>query len=175
MPVYPRACGGTYQRDGGSTPCPGLSPRVRGNHTEVENVLVGKRSIPARAGEPLLSWHGDEKGTVYPRACGGTSIRPRCRRLSSGLSPRVRGNPRRLIRMPRRIRSIPARAGEPKAADQDAKADTVYPRACGGTFDQIGLRCQIPGLSPRVRGNLAAMQCLRVQLRSIPARAGEPV
>ena len=92
-----------------------------------------------------------------------------------GLSPRVRGNPAILSApccpamrsIPARAgeprwhpgregegsRSIPARAGEPAtSAALRASRASVYPRACGGTYpDPAGFRS-----------------------RSIPARAGEP-
>ena len=50
-----------------------------------------------------------------------------------GLSPRVRGNPRRLIQRHQTIGSIPACAGEPKDKKRWAKKTPVYPRVCGGT------------------------------------------
>ncbi len=50
--VYPRGCGGTGARGNCTSQDPGLSPRVRGNHTEtrIQKFLI--RSIPAGAGEP---------------------------------------------------------------------------------------------------------------------------
>ena len=50
--VYPRACGGTatYQRD--KPVSLGLSPRLRGNLGQEWLGGVGRRSIPAPAGEP---------------------------------------------------------------------------------------------------------------------------
>ena len=53
--------------------------------------------------------------------------------------------------------------------------DTVYPRAYGGTADLLLLDRRLPGLSPRVRGNLAAKKGYISHIRSIPARTGEPI
>ena len=112
---------------------------------------LGRRSIPACAGEPL----------------------EQCRSLQEGLSPRVRGNPRIEAMVPSGNRSIPACAGEPRLQRRDRRR--VYPRVCGGT-GRLALRAgsavsirSIPacagepgyiqrlpalwGLSPRVRGN----------------------
>ena len=50
----------------------------------------------------------------------------------------------------------------------------VYPRACGGTPRLSGLRRDVLGLSPRVRGNLVHAGFAPSDYRSIPARAGEP-
>ena len=151
--VYPRACGGTHQhqrqRQGGQ----GLSPRVRGNHRLPESNHVVERSIPARAGEPRTGVDRLAVFRVYPRACGGTVRGTSMMCDVSGLSPRVRGNPNSV--------TVPIYSG-------------VYPRACGGTarvFERVIAAC---GLSPRVRGNLGLVAGQYSQLRSIPARAGEP-
>ena len=52
--VYPRVCGGTPQIRAIATGRQGLSPRVRGNHTEVQVCQDCARSIPACAGEPQI-------------------------------------------------------------------------------------------------------------------------
>ena len=72
----------------------GLSPRVRGNQRAAPGRRAERGSIPASAGEPPRTGTRSRPGRVYPRECGGTP--PRCRpsRSGSGLSPRVRGNPR---------------------------------------------------------------------------------
>ena len=96
-----------------------------------------------------MCWTCNQHGWVYPRVCGGTTMRkPRSQPPCSGLSPRVRGN------RPMSYRSIPACAGEPSAGHRDLRreglsprvrgnpqqtaiigrlAPTVYPRVCGGT------------------------------------------
>ena len=72
-------------------------------------------------------------------------------------------------------RSIPACAGEPLSLASSALPGRVYPRVCGGTlWEYEGARGQI-GLSPRVRGNRVQRRTAQVELRSIPACAGEPV
>ena len=50
--VYPRVCGGTWPGAGEVNFNKGLSPRVRGNHSQYPVALVHGRSIPACAGEP---------------------------------------------------------------------------------------------------------------------------
>ncbi len=71
-----------------------------------------------------------------------------------GLSPRVRGNQRRL-------------------SYQRAKA-AVYPRVCGGTQSSLSSPQAGAGLSPRVRGNRRGPSRRSEGKRSIPACAGEP-
>ena len=49
---YPRVCGGTAIRAIIASCAPGLSPRVRGNHSLVFSAAVKGGTIPACAGEP---------------------------------------------------------------------------------------------------------------------------
>ena len=73
-----------------------------------------------------------------------------------------------------RVRSIPARAGEPLPGCWRQYQSTVYPRACGGTVIVFEMKVFKDGLSPRVRGNPSQYQKPHQTSRSIPARAGEP-
>ena len=68
-----RVCGGTTGRDGDTRYRGGLSPRVRGNHDRLEQIIHVPRSIPACAGEPLAPQSGPLLSRVYPRVCGGTN------------------------------------------------------------------------------------------------------
>ena len=111
---------------------------------------------------------------VYPRVCGGTRGLASYLYWPVGLSPRVRGNPRAPPRTVSSPRSIPACAGEPGRPDDDAGLMEVYPRVCGGTILDLAEREQLPGLSPRVRGNQDLRQHVLYLTRSIPACAGEP-
>ena len=172
--VYPRACGGTVSWTRHPTPDRGLSPRVRGNLHAGDGVQQLQGSIPARAGEPM-SWPPSwPRGTVYPRACGGTLVYAAWSPNADGLSPRVRGNPPRGSASGFSFGSIPARAGEPTTRTFIMASAKVYPRACGGT----AWKCCSPsgsiGLSPRVRGNRRGPIPREGGDRSIPARAGEP-
>ena len=112
--VYPRECGGTRIVPVGRCYRYGLSPRVRGNPFAIECTYPPFGSIPASAGEPIADAKPFVGPRVYPRECGGTPAWPRPSATSSGLSPRVRGNPVRCRPLPSRERSIPASAGEPK-------------------------------------------------------------
>ena len=152
----------------------GLSPRVRGNHRRWVGHLPQPGSIPACAGEPSTSTCAKMSMTVYPRVCGGTWGRAAASCRNGGLSPRVRGNPLALHHPPRRHRSIPACAGEPRWALSCSHCRKVYPGVCGGTFKKRD-ECPIAsGLSPRVRGNLDSIARDSNRVRSIPACAGEP-
>ena len=111
--VYPRECGGTSRSSPARWRWRGLSPRVRGNPPAwtLPTTYVG--SIPASAGEPPAGFMSLRVPGVYPRECGGTRMSARWPMTSKGLSPRVRGNRRRIRLRGIRRGSIPASAGEP--------------------------------------------------------------
>ena len=172
--VYPRVCGGTRRVVSPGTNAPGLSPRVRGNHTNADQQQRSKRSIPACAGEPAGRPRRAAAGKVYPRVCGGTWTEHPARMTPRGLSPRVRGNQRPPDRPAVHRRSIPACAGEPRKTAALPCGCEVYPRVCGGTPTPVPSVFCRSGLSPRVRGNQAAVVPQPQPDRSIPACAGEP-
>ena len=172
--VYPRVCGGTKMSVPTSARMGGLSPRVRGNRVLATIFAVPTGSIPACAGEPSVFRVGRHYQKVYPRVCGGTSPPPMTEAQIKGLSPRVRGNLGAARRRRACVRSIPACAGEPIETSKPSRPIKVYPRVCGGTAAPIYFLAAREGLSPRVRGNRPAAHCTDVQIRSIPACAGEP-
>ena len=172
--VYPRVCGGT--RLNLPMPCliAGLSPRVRGNRRGHARFLGTPGSIPACAGEPSLMMPLRSVVKVYPRVCGGTCASRPSSPARSGLSPRVRGNPREDAVVVDSQGSIPACAGEPMHRELSRIATRVYPRVCGGTMSCPPVVPTSQGLSPRVRGNRIALLADQQAGRSIPACAGEP-
>ena len=167
-------CGGTFVVLVRRFKDEGLSPRVRGNPST--GCLGGsdEGSIPACAGEPMRRPSVPLVNLVYPRVCGGTGCHCADEVSLPGLSPRVRGNPKRRGRPASIGRSIPACAGEPPIVSLLSSQPWVYPRVCGGTC--VDERAALPdeGLSPRVRGNQHAPSCFANCTRSIPACAGEP-
>ena len=154
MKVYPRVCGGTEPIVDRRADLRGLSPRVRGNLVITHLRSLHHRSIPACAGEPVLSMDSKWPTTVYPRVCGG---------IQTLITVCIAWK-----------RSIPACAGEPGICAVDVEAEAVYPRVCGGTTPIRARQPAGPGLSPRVRGNPEGQMDQQVYRRSIPACAGEP-
>ena len=70
--VYPRARGGTRYDFERVTGWQGLSPRTRGNQTDISSRFISTGSIPAHAGEPIELFGEPLRREVYPRARGGT-------------------------------------------------------------------------------------------------------
>ena len=111
---------------------------------------------------------------VYPRVYGGTSITVSTETLTAGLSPRVRGNPRRIAVNRETHGSIPACTGEPASGPSAIGTIRVYPRVYGGTKVFAFEVVQPIGLSPRVRGNHLGGAAGGHLRGSIPACTGEP-
>ena len=173
--VYPRVCGGTGDIRPSISTMSGLSPRVRGNHGDSTRSDWRSRSIPACAGEPCPRSSLCVLRMVYPRVCGGTCWRKSLKAISTGLSPRVRGNHRPRATRSSLLRSIPACAGEPAPGLCSFILYRVYPRVCGGTGGAHVEQVDFVGLSPRVRGNLEGQPLFLANPGSIPACAGEPI
>ena len=95
--VYPRVCGGTSSFGEGDEQVGGLSPRVRGNQHCCTSSIGIEGSIPACAGEPSSPSYANKGVRVYPRVCGGTLHDAPSNVVPQGLSPRVRGNPGRIV------------------------------------------------------------------------------
>ena len=106
--------------------------------------------------------------------CGGTRRLAGRTKRRAGLSPRVRGNHFENSLKFVSAGSIPACAGEPWPRPGRTAPPRVYPRVCGGTQACACTLASDEGLSPRVRGNHAEGHRVMIEIRSIPACAGEP-
>ena len=171
--VYPRVCGGSSFRISTAAVSGGLSPRVRGKRWSAPPPPPASRSIPACAGEAPDHAHDVFRYGVYPRVCGGSLKNAGVMTTDEGLSPRVRGKLGRCRHPADGFRSIPACAGEARSLAAACWPGSVYPRVCGGSAPSATRPGLIQGLSPRVRGKLAALLYVAGMGGSIPACAGE--
>ena len=172
--VYPRRCGGAARPRRRSSVRGGLSPQVRGSHLPGARRDGARGSIPAGAGEPTPPAATRARIQVYPRRCGGAPLPHSSESSSKGLSPQVRGSRGRGPRAAARVGSIPAGAGEPSTGADRGSFGGVYPRRCGGAADVAGLKADVSGLSPQVRGSRLRGLANPMEVGSIPAGAGEP-
>ena len=129
--VYPRVGGEPGVMLAGSVCRVGLSPRGRGTHETSSLHRSGTRSIPAWAGNPVLTDMGYTLVQVYPRV-GGEPVRVKANLIGAkGLSPRGRGTPWVDTRLSPNCRSIPAWAGNPTRPRRCPGEMWVYPRVGG--------------------------------------------
>ena len=150
----------------------GSSPRVRG--TGQGRCLRHRpvRVIPAGAGNRWRGQFAIGRSAGHPRGCGEQPPEHPVMSFVSGSSPRVRGTAAMASGAARRVRVIPAGAGNSLALPGPHLVQAGHPRGCG---EQLAGGCSgggVHGSSPRVRGtdNLGH---LRGQAdRVIPAGAG---
>ena len=148
---------------------------MRGNPSADSWAMVCLGSIPAHAGKPVSHLNTPISSRVYPRACGETSLAGGGHLAAEGLSPRMRGNQKKLPYSVSKRGSIPAHAGKPGTSGQTPGNWGVYPRACGETRMYYTHTEAYEGLSPRMRGNLFDPVLTPDPKGSIPAHAGKPV
>ena len=173
--VYPRVYGETGY---GCVPprlSTGLSPRVRGNRRACRARSIAPRSIPACTGKPPVSATCGCQITVYPRVYGETGDSAAAYRSTTGLSPRVRGNPQPHHHAIFLVGSIPACTGKPSRRRSSSGGKGVYPRVYGETNEDVRVLDLSGGLSPRVRGNRRLDPVLAARGGSIPACTGKPL
>ena len=171
--VYPRVGGGNSCSAIIAPSVSGLSPRGRGKPLLNAAGVTSIRSIPAWAGETLLSAKPPTPRRVYPRVGGGNPTADPSTIQNSGLSPRGRGKRRCDMRRGSDHRSIPAWAGETSRRQALGGALRVYPRVGGGNSVSRKFFLKFGGLSPRGRGKLEGLARMVSYCRSIPAWAGE--
>ncbi len=109
---------------------------------------------------------------VHPRECGEHSGECLTVRVQNGSSPRVRGTSILLRRRPQRVRFIPASAGNISTKRMPRPSTPVHPRECGEHTGDSWLTCTLDGSSPRVRGTSIVRANTYLNLRFIPASAG---
>ena len=172
--VYPRMYGETGSSAGRPDPAGGLSPHVRGNRLRAWRRPGPYGSIPACTGKPAITGDAGQRERVYPRMYGETTPGIWMAAPCTGLSPHVRGNPRRVVPPHHRQGSIPACTGKPSALSRRASPHRVYPRMYGETRCISGAGGAVPGLSPHVRGNRAGARRPGPNPGSIPACTGKP-
>ena len=173
--VYPRVGGATPTSRRLAPGLPGLSPRGRGNLTRDYDSAYYYRSIPAWAGQPdVLCVQLYARG-VYPRVGGATARSVEPSQVDIGLSPRGRGNRHGLPHNRVHDGSIPAWAGQPRITTSPCLSPRVYPRVGGATGPLYSNHRGTSGLSPRGRGNRAAILARKGPIGSIPAWAGQPM
>ena len=173
--VYPRRCGEASMACWMSRKTRGLSPQVRGSHSERPRPRTQPRSIPAGAGKPPGGYEEAIREQVYPRRCGEAVLGPWGTSAGRGLSPQVRGSRNSMTRLALDDGSIPAGAGKPGWNTSLPFVARVYPRRCGEAPVRPGMLVVSWGLSPQVRGSHAAARVEDARRGSIPAGAGKPV
>ena len=150
----------------------GSSPRLRGTGFSASALSPDHRFIPAPAGNSSSAVATSSRSPVHPRACGEQRRTSRASRTSSGSSPRLRGTVGGVVPVALEVRFIPAPAGNSGHVPRSKALEPVHPRACGEQGARQRLHSATVGSSPRLRGTGENRRYLRLNLRFIPAPAG---
>ena len=150
----------------------GLSPLARGTRRMTTVYKRLKRFIPARAGNTPSSLREVSHGSVYPRSRGEHDEHHCPAQDRPGLSPLARGTPALDVSNGNGSRFIPARAGNTQLPRYRGFHEPVYPRSRGEHLHCRYRASPASGLSPLARGTPALCSATVLQLRFIPARAG---
>ena len=172
--VDPRASGEACARAWKQSNDEGRSPRERGSPWITPSESRMRRSIPARAGKPVLVARFAKSSAVDPRASGEAQHSHGIKMGSEGRSPRERGSLFSAINPPWSRGSIPARAGKPRTTSAPHRPNRVDPRASGEAYTYSSTSWSGMGRSPRERGSRASTPIPVALTGSIPARAGKP-
>ena len=133
------------------------------------------RLIPARAGNTMHNALTREKATAHPRSRGEHVDRAVSHRVFPGSSPLARGTRGTAGVLRRRLRLIPARAGNTVSGGTAGSSNKAHPRSRGEHARKHGHRRPPGGSSPLARGTHPHAGTLRTRSRLIPARAGNTV
>ncbi len=170
--VHPRACGERRSHKRTKEHLHGSSPRLRGTPLRTVSFQGTQRFIPAPAGNALELWVVCGQRPVHPRACGERTRRRPLSRRRRGSSPRLRGTRSDGPLSCRRVRFIPAPAGNAAAIVPPRSSAAVHPRACGERIRVIPSGVVHDGSSPRLRGTRTGTEVAGGFDRFIPAPAG---
>ena len=145
---------------------------MRGTRSLLPQEFSKCRFIPAYAGNTIPSSARVFKVSVHPRVCGEHDLIYDLNKATKGSSPRMRGTLGILHLGRRRMRFIPAYAGNTFRILPSSFCLPVHPRVCGEHIVQKSPEYRASGSSPRMRGTLLRMPRLSGASRFIPAYAG---
>ena len=171
-PVHPRIRGERKTSDLCKQHPDGSSPHTRGTlHRNVRN-LVGRRFIPAYAGNASSACGQRSCSPVHPRIRGEREVLKKRVLVIDGSSPHTRGTPEPTTRLRSEVRFIPAYAGNATGGRETWSHSTVHPRIRGERANAWSHFASSRGSSPHTRGTLPAENRVNAPLRFIPAYAG---
>ena len=170
--AHPRGCGEHEQfaKEAGVTV--GSSPRLRGTLKVGPDGKVSVRLIPAAAGNTDYL-DGQLLGALaHPRGCGEHGVEVDDCKSVTGSSPRLRGTPTSSRGRHDGHRLIPAAAGNTSEPIVVAICAPAHPRGCGEHRKFCAVGSLSDGSSPRLRGTQLDPFPPPIDLRLIPAAAG---
>ncbi len=171
-PVHPRVRGERFATAAGPYLIDGSSPRARGTPPQLARRSAPHRFIPACAGNAYGRRKPVRRQTVHPRVRGERGGTAGVGAADCGSSPRARGTRQLQEHDQVALRFIPACAGNARGSAPSAGRLPVHPRVRGERPRLTSALRQLCGSSPRARGTLRGLERITLQVRFIPACAG---
>ena len=150
----------------------GSSPRMRGTHDWLLDMMCWSRIIPAYAGNTRSRSPRRTRVGDHPRVCGEHFFDLSGDGSDTGSSPRMRGTHARRLGRPAGGGIIPAYAGNTSKATRLCRGRRDHPRVCGEHRIVRVRVTAISGSSPRMRGTPVCSTCTPRNTGIIPAYAG---
>ena len=110
---------------------------MRGKRIGMAVDAIGNRIIPAHAGQTDDAVFSMLRHPDHPRACGANSASDWVEAWRTGSSPRMRGKRALCDRHGRKLRIIPAHAGQTRRCGRFSMPQVDHPRACGANVGEI--------------------------------------
>ena len=169
---HPRGCGEKGREMINDQLLLGSSPRVRGEARKPTSPRARSGIIPAGAGRSQNVRFCHLVLRDHPRGCGEKVVSVGLHSMTTGSSPRVRGEDNRRHAVIVVDGIIPAGAGRSETTAGRGARGRDHPRGCGEKGRPAGVDLAALGSSPRVRGE-DGQSCALVNLHGIiPAGAG---
>ena len=130
------------------------------------------RTIPTRVGRTKLALSQGERHSDHPHACGENSPALQPTTILTGPSPRVWGEPARVVDHVPLHRTIPTRVGRTSQVRVLEHPVPDHPHACGENSSASMMRDCACGPSPRVWGERMTLPTPPHHVRTIPTRVG---
>ena len=146
---------------------------MRGKRPRQRRGRVGRRIIPAHAGQTVGLTLNDSQPTDHPRACGANGKTRTLGDVLTGSSPRMRGKRCAHVLNAADSRIIPAHAGQTSMRFRCPRPWSDHPRACGANTGYCKHVHDTLGSSPRMRGKQISPRPCIFCVRIIPAHAGQ--
>ena len=171
-PAHPRSRGEHGRRPIAIFAVRGSSPLARGTRGADRGIRRRGRLIPARAGNTTGDYRISFDNAAHPRSRGEHAGTDASAASRAGSSPLARGTQERYCEQIARRRLIPARAGNTGMRLMDWRRSSAHPRSRGEHPDMSKPAPTLYGSSPLARGTRNGVSFCRMNIRLIPARAG---
>ena len=171
--AHPRSRGENGKVAPPGTPRSGSSPLTRGKRTQLRDVPIPGRLIPAHAGKTSLISPWPPPWPAHPRSRGENPISEATASTIDGSSPLTRGKPDRYVINARMHGLIPAHAGKTAPRSPRSRPAPAHPRSRGENIRVMSSTRGAWGSSPLTRGKHRLGQSVDRVPGLIPAHAGK--